>query len=149
MDRRKMMQLTVLWGGVLATVPVSASDRIAKDAGTGVAMEGYDTTAYFLVAKAMIGNDAHIVDWNGAKWQFATAVEAKLFAAAPGSYAPQFGAFCTRAMSFGKLVPADPEVWRIQERKLYLFAQPVGGRYFDKGPQAMIDKAAAFWNTLD
>ncbi|SHH43346.1 hypothetical protein SAMN05444003_3184 [Cognatiyoonia sediminum] len=44
-------------------------------------------------------------------------------------------------MSFKRTVPADPEVWRIHNGKLYMFARPVGGTKFDESPEAMIAKA--------
>ena len=89
-----------------------------------------------------------MVGWNGAPWHFATAEDAALFSANPDSYAPRFGGFCTRAMSLKKVVDGDPEVWRMHGDKLYMFARPVGGTYFDKDPDAMIAKAAAYWATL-
>lgn len=130
----------------LLPLPAFASNRIAKK--NGVAIKGYDTTAYFQHGKAKKGASATIVEWKGAKWNFATVAEADLFRSDPESFAPQFGGFCTRAMSLKKIVHGDPEVWRIRGKKLYLFARPVGRDFFDKGPDAMIAKAKAHWATL-
>lgn len=121
--------------------------RVATDK-RGVAMDGYDTTAYWNRTQAVAGQEAHVVTWAGVPWQFATAAEAAAFEAEPTRFAPKFGAFCTRAMSFGKVVNGDPEVWRIYGDALYLFAQPVGGRKFDEGQDAMIAKAQAQWDKL-
>jgi len=49
-------------------------------------------------------------------------------------------------MSFDKVVNGDPEVWRIFDRKLYLFARPVGGEFFDKAQSEMIAKAQSNWD---
>lgn len=130
----------------LLPLPAFASNRIAKK--NGVAIKGYDTTAYFQHGKAKKGASTTIVEWKGAKWNFATVAEADLFRSDPESFAPQFGGFCTRAMSLKKIVHGDPEVWRIRGKKLYLFARPVGRDFFDKGPDAMIAKAKAHWATL-
>ena len=79
------------------------------------------------------------------RWQSATSERAELFSADPLAFAPQFGGFCTRAMSFGKWVNGNPEVWRLHGGKLYLFAQPVGGEKFDEGQDAMVAKAQGNW----
>ena len=134
-----------------AFVPASylqaQTQRVAVNAG-GTALDGYDTTAYWQRGEPRAGRVAHIVEWRGVPWQFATAKEAAMFAASPENFAPQFGGFCTRAMSFKKVVNGDPEVWRIYQGKLYVFALPVGGSKFDKEQDAMIASAQAYWETL-
>jgi len=114
----------------------------------GVAIQGYDTRAYWSAGKPQVGAEPFVVEWQGAPWRFVTQAEADAFAADPGSFAPQFGGFCTRAMSLKKVVNGDPEVWRIFDGKLYIFARPVGRKYFDKGELAMIAKAQAHWDRL-
>lgn len=113
----------------------------------GHALDGYDTTAYF-DGVAAEGTDTFNVTWKGALWRFATAEDAATFEADPEAYAPQFGGYCTRAMSLGREVPADPEVWRIHNGKLYVFFAPRGGRIFDGERDAMIALAQAHWDTL-
>jgi hypothetical protein len=147
--RRDVLIASVFVGGVSLALPVLAKGRVAKDAATGAAIRGYDTTAYFLKNTPTPGSEVYAVSWKGATWRFVSQDEADLFASNPESYAPQFGGYCTRAASFNKLVPADPEVWRIRGNKLYLFARPIGGTKFDDGADAMIKKAQAFWSTLD
>lgn len=147
--RREVLISSVFVACVSLALPVFAKGRVAKDAATGAAIRGYDTTAYFLKNSAAQGSEVFAVSWNGATWRFASQAEADLFATNPESYAPQFGGYCTRAASFKKLVPADPEVWRIHGNKLYMFARPIGGKKFDEGADAMIKKAQAFWDTLD
>jgi len=112
------------------------------------AIEGFDTTAYFTKGDAVKGGEEHKADWEGADWLFESAAAAAAFKAAPDDFAPQFGGYCTFAMSIGKIVPSNPEVWRMHGGKLYLFAGKGGGRKFDKGPDAMIEKAERFWATL-
>lgn len=147
-SRRRFLGGTVLALALGAGLPASASHRIAKSR-RGVAIGGYDTTAYFTVQAARPGAAPHAVVWRDATWQFTTAEDAARFAAQPEAFAPQFGGFCTRAMSLRQIVPADPEVWRIYGDKLYMFAKPLGGTVFDKGQDAMIAKAQAYWDTLD
>ena len=147
--RRDVLIASIFVGGVSLALPAFAKGRVAKDAATGAAIRGYDTTAYFLKNAAAAGSEVYSVSWNDATWLFASQEEADLFASNPDSYAPQFGGYCTRAASFKKLLPADPEVWRIHGNKLYMFARPIGGTKFDEGADAMIAKAQAFGSTLD
>lgn len=138
--------------GALATLPLTrsafaASTRVATNR-KGIAMQGYDTHAYWTINNAREGNPDFVVEWRGKPWHFASAEDADMFRTNPSAYEPQFGGFCTRAMSLKKIVDGDPEVWRIHKGKLYLFARPVGGEFFDKGQDAMIAKAQAHWDTL-
>ena len=114
----------------------------------GIAMQGYDAHAYWTTNAARPGDPLHVVEWRGKPWHFATAEDAEAFRADPLAYEPQFGGYCTRAMSLKKIVDGDPEVWRIFNGKPYLFAKPKGGRVFDKDQQPMIDKAQAYWDSL-
>ncbi len=131
------------FGAAAKTMP-----RFSTSQPGNLALQGYDTTAYFTVSAPAEGAADIVVPWKGANWQFVSAVEAALFTAAPDAYAPQFGGYCTRAMSEGALEPGDPEVWRMHKGKLYVFYAPRGGKVFDKDPDAMVAKAAAFWAGL-
>jgi len=130
-----------------ASVASAASNRVATNL-WGIAIQGYDTHAYWTVNAAREGNSDFEVEWRGVPWYFASAEDAEMFRATPEAFEPQFGGFCARAMSLKKVVDGDPEVWRIHKSKLYLFARPVGRDYFDKGEDAMIAKAQAHWDTL-
>ncbi len=141
-----------LMGAVaLALVPLRAAAKtvsrfsLNKD---GHALRGYDTTAYFSTASAVEGTDAATVTWKGAAWRFASVDDAVRFRATPDAFAPEFGGYCTRAMSLGKVVPADPEVWRIHGDRLYVFYAAKGGEIFDEGRDPMIALAQAYWDTL-
>lgn len=138
------------------TISASAAlirPALAKGAGistdkSGVAIKGYDTRAYWSSGEPRKGEESFVITWQGVPWRFARQDEADLFAAEPARFAPAFGGFCTRAMSLKKVVDGDPEVWSIFENRLYLFARPVGLRYFKKGEMAMIESAQAHWDTL-
>ena len=114
----------------------------------GLALKGYDATAYVQTGAPADGTDATTVTWKGATWRFVSAAEADTLRASPESYAPQFGGYCTRAMSLKKEVPGDPEVWRLHNGKLYVFFAAKGGEIFDEGRDEMIIKAQAHWDSL-
>ena len=43
-----------------------------------------------------------------------------MFKLAPEKYAAQYGGYCAWAMASGKTASIDPEIWYIEEGKLYL-----------------------------
>lgn len=139
---------TALLAAMLAALPAAAIDRFAQSKTTGLVLKGYDTTAYHTAAKPMPGRATHVVAWKGAKWHFMSTKEAELFRQNPAAYAPQFGAYCTRAMSKGIVIAGKPKIWRMHNGKLYVFFAPIGGSKFDEGPDAMIAKAQADWAKL-
>jgi YHS domain-containing protein len=90
-----------------------------------VAIEGYDTVAYFTDSIAIKGSDKYEHHWLGATWLFASEEHRKLFASSPITYAPQYGGFCADGISDGKghaQVNIEPTTWQIVNGKLYLAA---------------------------
>jgi hypothetical protein len=153
MDRRIFLA-GVAGAGLAGASPLLAARKkqdvraISNGRSGDRANEGYDPTAYFSLGAARLGSPEFEFGWKGATWRFESEAARAAFEAAPQSFAPQFGGYCTNAMSLRKIVPADPEVWRIKDGMLYLFAAKPGAVKFDKGAAAMIAKADAYWKTL-
>jgi len=110
-----------------AVVAFASAPAFAAGANTGyfgsVAIEGYDTVAYFTDGKATKGSEEFAYDWLGASWHFATEEHRKLFSENPVSYAPQFGGICAEGLAFQEMtVNIEPEAWQIIDGKLYLTA---------------------------
>lgn len=85
-----------------------------------VAIQGYDTVAYFTDGKAVIGSNEFEYYWDDAIWRFASAEHRALFAADPDKYMPQYGGYCAGGMAMGVSVPANPTNWVIVDGKLYM-----------------------------
>lgn len=128
--------------------PAAAIDRFVTRGADKLVISGYDTTTYSKGGTPQYGDARYTVSWKGATWRFVTAEDAAAFQANPEAYAPQFGAYCTGALSQRIVVPADPTIWRIHKGKLYMFAARAGGKRFDQDPDAMISKAQAYWDSL-
>lgn len=108
---------------VPATMAAGADGKSLVAAGADrVAIQGYDTVAYFTDGKAIKGSSAYEYSWDDAKWHFASAAHRDLFIADPDRYMPQFGGFCAGRMADALLVPANPETWAIVDGKLYMNA---------------------------
>ncbi len=103
----------VLIASYLATTgPAVAIDPVHTNS-DNVAIEGYDTVAYFTRGEPVRGDPAYTHDWQGARWQFSSADHRDRFAGTPDKYAPRYGGFCSGAMAFGWKFRADPEAWKI------------------------------------
>lgn len=86
-----------------------------------VAIEGYDTVAYFTDHKAVKGSDEYSYDWLGATWHFANASHRDMFKQSPIAYAPQYGGYCAEGMAFDEqTVNIEPQAFQIIDGKLYL-----------------------------
>jgi YHS domain-containing protein len=86
-----------------------------------VAIEGYDTVAYFTEGKPVRGTQKFSYTWLGSDWYFANEKHRKLFSDNPISYAPQYGGHCADGVAGGEVyVNIEPDVWKIIDGKLYL-----------------------------
>jgi YHS domain-containing protein len=85
-----------------------------------IAVRGFDAVAYFTAEAAVTGDPKYEFVWNGAKWLFANAENLEKFRQNPENYAPQFGGYCSYAVSKGYTADGDPQAWKIVDGKLYL-----------------------------
>lgn len=87
-----------------------------------VVLKGYDSVAYFTEKRPVKGAEKFSYDWDGERYLFSSTKNRNLFASNPDRYAPQYAGFCTNGMSKGKKNEADPELWKIVDGKLHVFA---------------------------
>lgn len=126
-------------------IPINTAASILLFSADNVAIMGYDTVAYFTEGQPTKGKNEFAFSWNDAQWRFANARNRDLFAAKPERYAPQFGGFCSMAMTRGVIVAIDPEAWAIVDGKLYLSFSKGAIRKFRGNPADHIKKAEAAW----
>ena len=86
----------------------------------GVALAGYDPVAYFTEGRPVMGEAGHALKWRGATWYFASDEAMQAFEMNPAAYAPQYGGYCSYAMSKGAVSPTVPEAFTIHDGRLYL-----------------------------
>ena len=116
-----LMVLAATLAAFAWSASASAGSSINTGYFDGVAIEGYDTVAYFTDGKATKGSEEFAYDWLGATWYFANAEHRELFAEKPVQYAPQYGGHCAMGVAFGESTAnIDPEAWAIVDGKLYL-----------------------------
>ncbi|WP_227268869.1 YHS domain-containing (seleno)protein [Roseobacter weihaiensis] len=120
---------------LIAAAATAATFATASFAGdqyvdpTGFAVSGYDVVAYFDLEQSPVGTaqpaavpgDKDITaDFNGATFAFSSEENRDRFVANPEAYAPQYDGHCAYGVSKGGKVPANPNLWRIVDGKLYL-----------------------------
>jgi len=95
-------------------------DKSTAGHAAGIAINGFDTVAYFTESKPVEGSAEFSAEHDGATWHFASAANRDLFKSDPDRYAPAYGGYCAYALSKGSLAPIDPNAWTIHNDKLYL-----------------------------
>ena len=96
-----------------------ATSAVNKDS-NGLALDGYDSVAYFKENLPREGKPEFTADYNGAKWQFVSAENRDAFQKEPAKYAPQYGGYCAWAVGHNYTAKGDPQAWKIVDNKLYL-----------------------------
>ena len=119
--------------------------NVASD---GLAVGGYDVTAYFAEGKPVRGSAKHELMLRGVTWRFASAESKARFQANPWAYAPQFGGYCAWAVSQGYLASGDPEQWKIVDGKLYLNFNARAKELWEADQQAAIKRGHANWPSV-
>ncbi len=112
-------------------------------------IKGYDPVAYFVSGKAVEGKSSFAASYQGINYYFANASNRDAFKANPTKYEPQYGGWCAYAMgNDGSKVEIDPETFKIENGKLYLFYN----KYFtntkkswDKDEAHLMKNADANW----
>lgn len=107
---------------VAFTSPVVFAGSPISGAKDGVAIQGFDTVAYFTEGQAVKGTVQFAHEWSGTVWFFSTAENRALFAAKPEKYAPQYGGHCALSVATGKDAKGSGEAWSMKQGALYLNA---------------------------
>ncbi len=143
--------LAVLLGGTALAGPQYVD-------GSGYAASGYDVVAYFDKEQAPVGQSqpaptpgkaSITAEHNGAKFAFATEENRDRFLADPNKYAPQYDGHCAFGVAKGGKVPADPQLWRIVDGKLYLNLQKSVAEMWEEDIPGFITAANGNWPGIE
>lgn len=139
----------------LATAAFAGEQYIDE---TGYAVSGYDVVAYFDLEQAPVGESQpravpgraeFTAEYNGAQWAFSTAENRDKFVADPARYAPLYDGHCAYGAAKGGKVPANPNLWRIVDGKLYLNITPNVVGFWEADIPGQIAAAETNWTTLE
>ena len=110
---------------LVVCVAIAANNADAQSVNTNennVANQGYDVVNYFTANSAARGSVDFSTTNAGATYYFVNQENLETFKSNPDKYLPQFDGYCSFAMGkMGKKVPVDPQTFRVDDGKLYLF----------------------------
>lgn len=103
----------------------TASDGVHHD----LMLLGNDPVSYFTEAAPLVGR----ADWNArhrhGTYRFASVQNRERFLAAPDRYAPQYGAFCAKGVSYAIRAGGDPLAYEIKDGRLFIFVNEYARDY--------------------
>lgn len=119
----------------------------------GKAVQGFDSVAFF-EGKAVKGNEKFKFSYNNAEYLFESESNKSKFESDPEKYVPQYGGYCSIAMSEGALASPNPKSYLIQNDKLYLFTMKLFGiinvkRQWVKNPIKKQELADNEWSKMN
>ena len=147
---RQRYLFVAVWAAICLMISVeglAAGDAVSVDADR-VAIQGYDTVAYFTAGKPVKGRPEFEAEWQGARWRFANAEHRDMFSANPETYAPRFGGYCVMGVAMGLSERPNPEAWVIIDGKLYLASYKQDIDDLNKDVAGNIQKAEAGWRAM-
>lgn len=113
-----------------------------------LAVQGYDTVAYFTENKPVKGKKEFQLEWHDANWRFSSQEHLELFKENPEKYAPQYGGYCAWAVSKNATADIDPTQFTIFNDKLYLnYNATVQGMWVPE-KEKRINLADEYWPGL-
>jgi len=115
--------LAALLAGLAITTgsPAQAASSAIFTPSSGLALDGYDTVAFFTQGSPVRGDARFETVWQGARWRFSSQAHLDRFLAEPARFAPQYGGYCAWAVGArNTLAPGDARFWRIVDGKLYV-----------------------------
>ncbi len=137
---------------LLAVSEIYASgdyDSVIYIKNTNLALDGYDTVAYFENDKPVKGSNLWKTIYRKAEWYFNSEYNLNLFKENPAIYAPEYGGYCAWAMDDGKLAPGKPEYWDIINGRLYLNYSSSTRKKFLADLESMIKNADSKWPDIE
>ena len=147
---RKMKKLTIFLLFIL-TLTACQSESGLKSIDTNdenVAIEGFDTVAYFAEGAAKGKPEFEFV-WNGAKWLFSNNENLEKFTRNPEQYVPQFGGYCAFSASQGRIVKSDPKISKVVGDKIYLFNNQQAKEKWEADQAKLIETGQKNWEQLN
>lgn len=126
--------------------------------GSGYALGGYDPVAYWSLEQSPVGekqpeaipgNASITAEYNGATWAFSSEENRDKFTADPAKWAPQYDGHCAYGIGQGGKVPANPNLWRIIDDKLYVNINPAVVGFFEEDLDTNLELAQTGWTELE
>lgn len=134
-----------------ASSPESIIQRekiVEVNSDNGLAIKGYDPVSYFTKKQPTQGKEVFTYRHKGLIWKFSSKENLNLFIENPTRYEPQFGGYCSYAMSNGDILDINPNNWAITDDKLYLNNNIVAHKLWKNDMKEKIKSANFNWKII-
>jgi YHS domain-containing protein len=135
-------------GIMVSGAAIAAKPEVYTRPFSNLAVDGYDTVAYFTQGSPAKGAKDFEFEYKGAIWRFSSADNLEKFKAEPAAYAPQYGGYCAWAIAQGYTARGNPQNWTIYDGKLYLNYNDKIQADWLKDVPGFIAKADANWSSV-
>ena len=115
---------------------------------SGVAIQGYDSVAFFTEMKPVMGKPEFLSRYHGAVYYFASKEHRDLFKHDPSRYEPAYGGYCAFGVSKNKLVEIDVNAFQIVNGRLLLQYSKGVRDDFNKNQPGNLARAESNWPGL-
>lgn len=140
--------LAGIWLAIGAVAQAATTERIVVNRFSGVAIEGFDPVAYFVVHEPAQGNAEFEANLWGAVWRFQNEGNRASFLAHPEVYGPQFGGYDPVDVARGVTIAGNPRFFVIAAERLYLFSREDNRDAFAGNPERFLHEANKRWAGL-
>jgi YHS domain-containing protein len=144
-----MKIITTIITSLVLAATAFAGNLVNVSGASNIAVNGYDTVAFFTEEKPVHGSPSITAEHQGATYLFSSEENKAKFEKSPEKYAPQFGGFCAYGASVGALFPIDIDTFQIIDGKLYLNLNPEIVKVFNKDQADNLAKAKKAWPELE
>jgi YHS domain-containing protein len=150
---KKITLATAVAFAAMTASPVLAVDEYNVSSGltaasAPLALHGVDTVAFINTGNRIQGAAKFTAVHDGVAYYFSTQENLDTFNAAPESYIPQNGGFCTFGVSVGKKFDGDPRWADVRDGKLYVFLSEAIFNAYQRDPEGTIAKAETNWQQI-
>ncbi len=138
-------QLTVVTATVAVLQGCAVYNTTSEGADAELMLLGYDPVSYFEAARPTKGHNDRTARHRHGTYRFSSAESRAKFIASPDRYAPQYGAFCAKGVSYAIRAGGDPLAYEIRTERLFIFANDYARDYWRTDPDDFIGKADGYW----
>ncbi|RKZ00470.1 MAG: hypothetical protein DRQ13_00390 [Ignavibacteriae bacterium] len=126
---------------VATSMVLSINAQDTKNDNTKVEVGSYCPVAYLAMQKNVEGDPQYSSTYEGKTYYLANADAKKMFDAEPEKYLPKYDGYCATAVSMGKLMESDPQLFSVYNEATYLFSNKMAKETFDKNPEMTVKNA--------
>ena len=125
--------------------PMQPVNAVRRGDEARLAVRGYDVVAYVTQSRAVPGSPRWRSQFEGVAYYFASAEHQALFDREPARYQPAYHGYDATRIVYAIPELADPEVWRLIDGRVFLFADAESKAAFELDLQGNVALADRYW----